>query len=89
MAAPEGVLSAAWSGDLPARCNRVALRHQDVEVHGQGVVPIPRVHHADPGAQGAADLYRLLAASPFVLLDNIKDNTVIDSPSLAAALTSG
>ena len=30
----------------------------------------------------------LLAASPFVLLDNIPDNTTIDSPSLAAALTS-
>ncbi len=29
----------------------------------------------------------LLAASPFVLLDNIPDNTTIDSPSLAAALT--
>ena len=25
--------------------------------------------------------------SPFVLLDNIPDNTTIDSPSLAAALT--
>ena len=31
----------------------------------------------------------LLAASPFVLLDNIPDNTTIDSPSLAAALTTG
>lgn len=30
----------------------------------------------------------LLAAPPFVLLDNIPDNTTIDSPSLAAALTS-
>jgi hypothetical protein len=30
----------------------------------------------------------LLSASPFVLLDNIPDNTTIDSPSLAAALTS-
>lgn len=30
----------------------------------------------------------LLAASPFVLLDNIPDNTTIDSPSLAAVLTS-
>lgn len=29
----------------------------------------------------------LLAASPFVLLDNIPDNTTIDSPALAAALT--
>jgi len=29
----------------------------------------------------------LLAAGPFVLLDNIPDNTTIDSPSLAAALT--
>jgi hypothetical protein len=29
----------------------------------------------------------LLAATPFVLLDNIPDNTTIDSPSLAAALT--
>ncbi len=29
----------------------------------------------------------LLAASPFVLLDNIPDNTTIDSPSLAATLT--
>ena len=29
----------------------------------------------------------LLAASPFVLLDNVPDNTRIDSPSLAAALT--
>jgi hypothetical protein len=29
----------------------------------------------------------LLAAGPFVLLDNIPDNTAIDSPSLAAALT--
>ena len=29
----------------------------------------------------------LLSASPFVLLDNIPDNTTIDSPSLAAALT--
>lgn len=30
----------------------------------------------------------LLSATPFVLLDNIPDNTTIDSPSLAAALTS-
>jgi hypothetical protein len=30
----------------------------------------------------------LLAASPFVMLENIPDNTNIDSPSLAAALTS-
>lgn len=30
----------------------------------------------------------LLTASPFVLLDNIPDNTTIDSPSLAATLTS-
>lgn len=29
----------------------------------------------------------LLAAGPFVMLDNIPDNTTIDSPSLAAALT--
>ncbi len=29
----------------------------------------------------------LLAASPFVLLDNIPDNTTIESPALAAALT--
>jgi len=30
----------------------------------------------------------LLSAAPFVLLDNIPDNTTIDSPSLAATLTS-